>query len=300
MTVHTSDQVTNVEQSFSPQIRPPTSPTQAFADYCLSLTMSGRNSASVEHQGVHVPCGPRCSAWLQANAQYPGLMAAASDGLLHDLCADGVRLRASSVLNGKKKDYGPNHVLDADPSSCWNSDQGLPQWLEIELGSDEERSSASGWEPRIFTTMKACFQGGFTGTRVRVLASLAARRKDAEWHCVGTASFADSSSEQVVDVERMLRLHRMDHAADVAAAQEAGVVIPVPEHLEIPDAVPERRPSDTAAACTAATSDAADVAADATCNVACRRLRLEFIESSDFFGRVTIYQLALLGGARAS
>ena len=32
-------------------------------------------------------------------------------------------IRASSVLNGNKKEYGAKNALDPEEDTCWNSDQ---------------------------------------------------------------------------------------------------------------------------------------------------------------------------------
>ncbi|XP_012265897.2 nuclear receptor 2C2-associated protein [Athalia rosae] len=60
--------------------------------------------------------------------------------------------RVSSVLNKDVKTFGKKYLFDDCDETCWNSDQGSPQWImvdfenEIELGSFEIQ-----------------FQGGFVG-----------------------------------------------------------------------------------------------------------------------------------------
>ncbi|GLH06505.1 hypothetical protein R5R35_002340 [Gryllus longicercus] len=60
--------------------------------------------------------------------------------------------RVSSVLNRDSKLFGKQHLFDGCDETCWNSDQGTPQWILIEL---EEAVSIS--------TFSFQFQGGFAG-----------------------------------------------------------------------------------------------------------------------------------------
>jgi hypothetical protein len=215
------------------------------------------------------------------------------------------------VLNGKKKEFGQNRVLDDDPSSCWNSDQGLPQWLEFEIGTEEERSSEAAWGLRQLHEMRLTFQGGFTGTRARILVSSGAKRKSLVWVLVGHAVFADASTEQVLPVGRTLsELEATDPTAHKAAV-DAGIMPARPpsqvssrEETEAApggSGAPAEPASDAASAATAAAasgSAASGVGKDHACeSVLCRRVRIEFVESSDFFGRITVYRVALLGKA---
>ncbi|XP_062612972.1 nuclear receptor 2C2-associated protein-like [Saccostrea cucullata] len=61
-------------------------------------------------------------------------------------------LKVSSVLNRDIKNYGPRHMVDGEEDTCWNSDQGSPQWIEVNL------DSLSNVEE-----IQIQFQGGFAG-----------------------------------------------------------------------------------------------------------------------------------------
>mmetsp|Transcript_19125 Transcript_19125/g.73130 ORF Transcript_19125/g.73130 Transcript_19125/m.73130 type:complete len:205 (+) Transcript_19125:404-1018(+) len=176
-----------------------------------------------------------------------------------DLVALGCRARASTVLGGKKREYGPARAIDGDASTCWNSDQGVPQWLELELGSDAERDGEEAWTPRALEAVAASFQGGFAGLDTEVHASTAVKRKGAEWALVGRTRFADATGEQSVDLRALAAALP---EPDRGAAEKAGVLV---------------RGEDGALA------------------VVARRLKVVFSSSSDFFGRVTVYGVSVLG-----
>ena len=59
--------------------------------------------------------------------------------------------RVSSVLNGSRE-YGKQNLFDGRPESCWNSDQGTPQFIQIAF----ER-------PVDLESVGITFQGGFVG-----------------------------------------------------------------------------------------------------------------------------------------
>lgn len=185
--------------------------------------------------------------------------AAPSGEATADLIALGCRARASTVLGGKKREYGPARAVDGDPSSCWNSDQGMPQWLELELGNGPERDGESEWTPRSLEAVAVSFQGGFVGLDTEVHASTAVKRKGAEWALIGRTRFADATGEQTVDLRAL------------AAA--------LPE--------PDRDVGTRLGVLGCGESGANAVVA--------RRLKVVFSSSSDFFGRVTLYGVAVRG-----
>ncbi|KAF7244534.1 hypothetical protein EG68_09936 [Paragonimus skrjabini miyazakii] len=62
------------------------------------------------------------------------------------------RTTVSSVLNKDSKQYGKAHLFDGNPETCWNSDHGSPQWIQIHLQS-----------PVRLAAIRVQFQGGFSG-----------------------------------------------------------------------------------------------------------------------------------------
>jgi len=68
--------------------------------------------------------------------------------------ADDFEVKVSSVLNRQVREYGKMFMFDGREDTCWNSDQGTPQWIRIEFGQDEERE---------ISEVQFMFQGGFAG-----------------------------------------------------------------------------------------------------------------------------------------
>jgi len=60
--------------------------------------------------------------------------------------------KVSSVLNNDRKVYGKKFLFDGKEETCWNSDQGSPQWVHFSFSS-----------PVTITAIKLQFQGGFAG-----------------------------------------------------------------------------------------------------------------------------------------
>ncbi|XP_025077495.1 nuclear receptor 2C2-associated protein-like isoform X2 [Pomacea canaliculata] len=62
------------------------------------------------------------------------------------------RARVSSVLNRDVKQFGKQHLFDEQEETCWNSDQGSPQFIQVNLD-----------QPAQVTEVQIQFQGGFVG-----------------------------------------------------------------------------------------------------------------------------------------
>ena len=60
--------------------------------------------------------------------------------------------RVSSVLNRDHKMYGKKHLFDDSEETCWNSEQGKPQWILIKFGKKV-----------CVKEVNIMFQGGFVG-----------------------------------------------------------------------------------------------------------------------------------------
>ena len=61
-------------------------------------------------------------------------------------------VRVSSVLNSAVTEYGGGHLLDGYSDTCWNSEQGSPQHVQIRFA-----------QPVDVDTLSLTFQGGFVG-----------------------------------------------------------------------------------------------------------------------------------------
>ena len=60
--------------------------------------------------------------------------------------------RVSSVLNRNVKEFGKKFLFDGREDTCWNSDQGSPQWVQVTFAAEVT-----------VKTLKVMFQGGFAG-----------------------------------------------------------------------------------------------------------------------------------------
>lgn len=65
---------------------------------------------------------------------------------------EDLEVKVSSVLNRQVVEYGKKFMFDGREDTCWNSDQGTPQWVRIEFDNPEELAE-----------LKLMFQGGFAG-----------------------------------------------------------------------------------------------------------------------------------------
>ncbi|GFS07843.1 nuclear receptor 2C2-associated protein-like [Elysia marginata] len=71
---------------------------------------------------------------------------------LYSLVDKIVRTRVSSVLNKDVKQFGKKYLFDGDEETCWNSDQGSPQWIIVDFSESVSISQ-----------LDIQFQGGFVG-----------------------------------------------------------------------------------------------------------------------------------------
>ncbi|KAF8628210.1 hypothetical protein AX15_003998 [Amanita polypyramis BW_CC] len=130
-------------------------------------------------------------------------------------------IKVSSTLD---KSVGKKHLVDNNPETCWTSQQGLPQFIQLTFT-----------EHVIPHRLFLIFQGGFVGTRCSVHVLLYG---ESEWKILTHV-----------------------YPEDVNRRQSFDLIPPDPHML---------------------TSGATS-------------LKLLFEESSDFFGRITIYDLKLEG-----
>ncbi len=130
---------------------------------------------------------------------------------------DSYSVKVSSVLNKNVKEYGKKFLTDGREDTCWNSDQGTPQYIVINFDN-----------PVNIREVRIMFQGGFAGKQ-----------------CHFELKEHSDSESKTVDF----------HPEDINKLQSFPLV-----------------------------SD----------DQQCSSLKIVFNESTDFFGRVTIYQLQLM------
>lgn len=170
-----------------------------------------------------------------------------------ELSLEGVGVRASSVLQRNVKQYGPRLALEADPDTCWNSDQGSPQWLQLEFPV-----------PLDIESVVLTFQGGFVGQgcRADVVCSVAS--------AAGEAGAGGSP------------------AASAGASGGAGS-----SEISASPTSPSAAAWRTAAEFEPDDLNRAQTFACAASGVT--KLRLVFTKSTDFYGRVIVYRVQLIG-----
>ncbi|KAI0348246.1 hypothetical protein BDW22DRAFT_1350421 [Trametopsis cervina] len=133
------------------------------------------------------------------------------------------RVKVSSTLD---KSVGKKNLTDGSPESCWTSQQGTPQWIQLLF-------DAAVVPKRLLLT----FQGGFVGTKC----SLEVQRNSAGDD--GKRSWVPWTKIFPEDINRK-------------------------QSFNLPD---ETLPGEV------------------------HGLKITFEDSSDFFGRITVYDLQLLG-----
>lgn len=143
---------------------------------------------------------------------------------------DNFKCKTSSVLN-KSAEYASKHMFDGTCNTCWNSDQGSPQYIFFDF-----------LKPVILKNINIQFQGGF------------------------------SCEDVIISVGN-----------DIKALHED-----IYEHIH-PMNVNELQKFDVLTQEVSSTND------DDTSSGGHRYLKLIFPCSSDFYGRVTVYQLEVYG-----
>jgi len=67
--------------------------------------------------------------------------------------------KVSSVLNKNVKEFGKQFLFDGREETCWNSDQGSPQFILISFHEPQAKISQ----------LQIQFQGGFVGNQCHVI-----------------------------------------------------------------------------------------------------------------------------------
>ncbi|KAF7307235.1 Malic enzyme [Mycena indigotica] len=125
-------------------------------------------------------------------------------------------IKVSSTL----EKAGKKHLIDGSPETCWTSQQGLPQYIQVTFPDRVVPES-----------IHLTFQGGFVGTRCAVKIS----KQEGDGYELLTHIFPEDTNKR----QEFL----------LPATSDGGI----------------------------------------------QKMRLEFEESSDFFGRITVYDLKLFG-----
>jgi len=146
-----------------------------------------------------------------------------TSGELVSLLDADTSIKVSSTL---EKATGKKNLIDGSPETCWTSQQGLPQFIQLGFT-----------HPVLPKRLLITFQGGFVGKRCAVYTLTEEGRKK-DWKTLTTVYPEDVNRRQIFDL------------IPSEANQLAGGIL---------------------------------------------ALKLVFEDSSDFFGRITVYDLRLEG-----
>uniref|UniRef100_A0A0P4W3H7 F5/8 type C domain-containing protein n=2 Tax=Scylla olivacea TaxID=85551 RepID=A0A0P4W3H7_SCYOL len=100
--------------------------------------------------------------------------------------------RVSSVLGRNTRELGKQHLFDGSAETCWNSDQGVPQWVALRWSS-----------PVQVTTIIAQFQGGFCGAANTVV-EVPQGEGSNEWHTAHSWPLEDVGTPQTLHLPEPL------------------------------------------------------------------------------------------------
>ncbi|ORX95329.1 galactose-binding like protein [Basidiobolus meristosporus CBS 931.73] len=78
-----------------------------------------------------------------------------------NLLSPTTRIKVSSTLNKDVTNFGKQFLVDGDDETCWNSEQGSPQYILIDL---QTPTSVQG--------LRIMFQGGFVGKECQALGAV--------------------------------------------------------------------------------------------------------------------------------
>jgi len=146
---------------------------------------------------------------------------------LKSLISSETKIKVSSTLD---KSVGKKYLVDGSPETCWSSQQGPLQYVQLDFQS-----------PVIPKRIAIIFQGGFVGTKCSVNVRTPLKYGDGmEWHTFTHFYPEDVNRRQIFDLKP---------EGDAQELVENGV----------------------------------------------ESLKLLFEESSDFFGRITVYDLKVEG-----
>jgi len=95
---------------------------------------------------------PPSTVLIDDKQHHPILRMSDSTLLTPSGSSDSFTCKVSSVLNRDAKQFGKKHLFDGDEETCWNSDQGSPQFVIIAFPS-----------PKRIEEVRIRFQGGFVG-----------------------------------------------------------------------------------------------------------------------------------------
>jgi hypothetical protein len=180
----------------------------------------------------------------------------------------------SSVLNGNSREYGKSHLFDGNSETCWNSESGSGQYIQLNFSS-----------PVVVKEFKIQFQGGFVGKIVELHAQIVnTNNTDA---AVTNTSEVDEGKKKKKNKQPFYHITNFEPKDDNS---DQSFVIPL---INISTEANDETKKEAAAAAAAAVSSISDSSFHS--HLPYSSMKLVFPSSTDFFGRITIYKLDILG-----
>ncbi|XP_076322985.1 nuclear receptor 2C2-associated protein [Tachypleus tridentatus] len=105
------------------------------------------------------------------------------------------RIRVSSVLNRDVKQFGKQYMIDRNDDTCWNSDQGSPQWICLNFS-----------KPVKVEKLQLQFQGGFVGKDCWIEASV---NKDDKFQKIQDVFLEDTNMLQTFNLKQAVETSNM-------------------------------------------------------------------------------------------
>ncbi|KAJ3819986.1 hypothetical protein F5878DRAFT_290483 [Lentinula raphanica] len=194
---------------------------------------------------------------------------------LVSLISPDTMIKVSSTLD---KSVGKKNLIDGSSETCWTSQQGLPQTITLTFPNSSS-STSRGVVPK---SLSLTFQGGFVGRTcavyVRPVLDAALAKEKPDWTLLTYVYPEDVNRRQTF-------------------------TLPAVSSSSPPPATASHAPTSSTASSSSSPNDA-DSSIKLENNkdlkqnqagVGTSALRLTFETSSDFFGRITVYDLELKG-----
>ncbi|XP_013794925.1 nuclear receptor 2C2-associated protein-like [Limulus polyphemus] len=105
------------------------------------------------------------------------------------------KIRVSSVLNRDVKQFGKQYLTDGNDDTCWNSDQGSPQWISVIFS-----------KPVKIEKLQLQFQGGFVGKDCWIEASV---NKDEKLQKIQDIFLEDTNMLQTFNLQQVVETSNM-------------------------------------------------------------------------------------------
>ncbi|PCH34247.1 galactose-binding like protein [Wolfiporia cocos MD-104 SS10] len=96
------------------------------------------------------------------------------------------KIKVSSTLD---KSVGKKYLIDGNPETCWTSQQGTPQYIQLSFPS-----------PVVPARLSITFQGGFVGTRCAIEVTHSQGTEKAAWQTMSRIYPEDVNRKQSFDV----------------------------------------------------------------------------------------------------